>query len=99
MRRRYPFTEEIDGRIYTDIAQSATEAALLILWHIYPKRMSGTELEDSIVRHGYRRTNANVTISRLARYIDNDGIGNLRLRNAGLRKAEAVIAGASLASN
>lgn len=31
MRRKYPFMEVIDGRVYCDIAKSAREAALLIL--------------------------------------------------------------------
>src|ERR1700721_1419134 len=40
MKRRYPFIEEIDGRVYVDIAESAREAAILILWHVYPKRIT-----------------------------------------------------------
>ena len=98
MRRRYPFTEDIDGRIYTDIASSASEAALLILWHVYPARMSIAELVASLVGHDYTNNNANVTVSRLTRYVDDDGAGNVRLRNSGLRKAEALIAKASLES-
>jgi hypothetical protein len=98
MQRRYPFTEDIDGRIYTDIAKSAHEAALLILWHVYPTRMSNTELIASLVRHDYTDNNAKVTVSRLTRYVDSDGIGNLRLRNTGLRRADALIAKASLES-
>ena len=98
MRRRYPFTEDIDGRIYADIAKSAHEAALLILWHVYPARMSNSELIASLIRHGYSSNNANVTVSRLTRYVDNDGNGNLRLRNTGLRKAEELITKASLGS-
>ena len=98
MRRRYPFTEDIDGRIYADIAKSAHEAALLILWHVYPARMTNAELTASLVRHDYTNNNANVTVSRLNRFVDNDGIGNFRLRNTGLRRAEALIAKASLKS-
>jgi hypothetical protein len=96
MRRRFPFTEEIDGRVYADIAGSAHEAAILILWHIYPARMSNTELVESLVRHDYSRNNANVTVSRLTRFVDDDEIGNLRLRNTGLRRAEDLIVKGSL---
>ena len=95
MQRRYPFTEDIDGRVYTDIAKSAHEAALLILWHVYPARMSSAELIASLVRHDYTYNNANVPVSRLTRFVDNDGIGSLRLRNTGLRRAEALITKAS----
>jgi hypothetical protein len=31
VKRRYPFIEEIDGRLYADNAQRAHEAAILIL--------------------------------------------------------------------
>ena len=98
MRRRYPFTEDIDGRIYVDIADSAHEAALLILWHVYPSRINNSDLIASLIRHGYTKGNANVTVSRLTPYVDNDGIGNLKIRNTGLRRAETLIAKASLES-
>lgn len=52
VKRRYPYMEEIDGRVYVDIANSAREAALLILWNIYPKRMSEDALADLVERHG-----------------------------------------------
>src|SRR5712692_215748 len=37
MKRRFPFAESIDGRVYADIGKSAGEVALLILYYIYPK--------------------------------------------------------------
>jgi hypothetical protein len=98
MRRRFPFTEDIEGRIYADIASSAHEAAILILWHAYPARVSKHELTESLIRHDYSTNNANVSVSRLTRYVDDDGSGNLRLRNTGLRRAEELIARASLVS-
>ncbi len=91
VKRKYPFMEEIDGRVYVDIANSAREAALLILWHIYPKRMSEDNLVDSIVRHGYKRANAEMAVKRIRKAVD-DHNGNLRLRNLGVRKAEDLIA-------
>jgi len=96
MKRRYPFTEEIDGRVYVDIGKSAKEDALLILWAIYPTRMHTTELESSIMRHSYSANNASVAVSRITGYVDDDGDGFLRLRNSGVRKAEELISKSSL---
>jgi hypothetical protein len=95
MKRRFPFTEEIEGRVYVDIGKSAKEVALLILWTIYPRRMDKAELESSVMRHDYSENNAKVAVSRLVSYVDDDGIGNLRLRNTGLKKAEELISKAS----
>jgi len=60
MRRKFPLSEEIDGRIYTQIGDSAPEVALGILDVIYPKRMAKDELIESVKRHGYTDNNANV---------------------------------------
>lgn len=95
MRRRYPLTEEIDGRVYADIGNSAPEVAVLILWHVYPARLKVTDLVTSLGRHGYKNNNAKVTVSRISRFVDNDGNGNLKLRNTGLRWAEDLISQAS----
>ncbi|MGH9427352.1 MAG: hypothetical protein ACRD2L_13745, partial [Terriglobia bacterium] len=96
MKRRFPFSEEIDGRVYVDIAKSAKEVALLILWHIYPKRMHQAEVMNLVVRHDFREKNARVAVSRLAGYVDDDGRGNLRLRNRGVKKAEELVSKSSL---
>jgi hypothetical protein len=90
MKRKYPFIEEIDGRVYVDIADSAREAALLILWHVYPKRLSETALLDQLLRHRYKKANAAQAISRIRRVVDDDN-GNLRLRVLGIREAEQII--------
>jgi hypothetical protein len=90
-RRRYAFVEDVDGRVYVDIAKSAPEAAVLILWYVYPDRMSNAELIASLIRHEYTEKNATITLSRLGPYVDDDGTGNLRLRNSGLRRAENLI--------
>jgi hypothetical protein len=90
MKRKYPFIEEIDGRVYADIAASAREAALLILWYIYPKRLSEDALLDQLLRHQYKKANAAQSISRIRRVID-DVNGNLRLRAPGIREAEEII--------
>ena len=96
MRRRFPFSEEIEGRVYVDIGKSAKEVALLILWAIFPRRMARAELETTVMRHDYSESNAKVAVSRLACYVDDDGIGNLRLRNSGVKKAEEMISRAAL---
>ncbi len=92
----FSFTKEIEGRVYVDIGKSAKEVALLILWTIYPRRMGSAELEASVVRHDYSGKNAHLAVSRLAGYVDDDGRGNLRLRNSGVKKAEELISKASL---
>ena len=91
MRRKYPFMEEIDGRVYWDIANSACEAALLILYGVYPKRMSEEPLARQVARHGYSQNNANVAVQRIRTRVDNDGHGNLKLRSLGVREAEELI--------
>jgi len=92
MKRRYPFMEEIEGRVYVDIAKSAREAALLILYGIYPKRMSEESLARQVMRHGYSQHNANMGVKRISTKVDNDDRGNLRLRNVGVQEAEELIA-------
>jgi hypothetical protein len=92
MKRRYPFAEIIDGRVYADIGDSAKEVALVILYCIYPKRMSREELVAALARHPFKKNNASVAVSRIARYIDDDGKGMVRLRNSGLRKIEELFA-------
>lgn len=91
MKRKYPFTEQIDGRVYVDIANSAREAALLILYAIFPKRMSEESLARQVARHGYTDANAEMGVKRIRTRVDNDGHGHLRLRNVGVREAEALI--------
>jgi hypothetical protein len=90
-RRKYPFMERIDGRVYVDIANSAREAALLILYGIYPKRMSEDSLAKQVERHGYSKANAAMGVKRIRTRVDNDDHGNLRLRNLGVREAESLI--------
>ena len=91
MKRKYPFMEQIDGRVYWDIANSAREAALLILYGIYPKRMSQESLERQVVRHGYSQKNADMGVNRIRTKVDNDDHGYLRLRNIGVQEAEDLI--------
>jgi hypothetical protein len=89
-KRRYPFIEKIDGRVYVDIARSAREAAVLILWHEYPKRVSEAALFDLLRRHQYKKANADMAIKRIQGVVDNDN-GNLKLRSIGIQEAEELI--------
>ncbi len=90
MKRRYPFIEEIDGRVYVDIATSAREAAVLILWHDYPKRISEQALFEQLRRHQYKKPNCEMAIKRVQGLVDNDN-GNMKLRAIGIREAEQLI--------
>ena len=98
MRRRFPFAEIIDGRVYADVGDSAKEVALAILYYIYPKRMSREELIAALVRHPFKKNNAAVAVNRIVGFVDVDGAGMIRLRNAGLRAAETLIASAASAN-
>ncbi|HXJ15388.1 MAG TPA: hypothetical protein VNH19_24210 [Candidatus Limnocylindrales bacterium] len=91
MKRRFPLTEEIDGRVYVNLGKSATEKALLILLHVYPDRMATKELIVSVMRHDQSEANAKLAIKRIGKYTDSDAAGNLILRATGISKAEALI--------
>lgn len=91
MKRKYPFMEDIDGRIYVDIANSAREAALLILYGAYPKRMSKDSLIAQVERHGYTKANAVMGMTKIRARVDKDDQGNVKLRNIGVIEAEALI--------
>jgi HEPN domain-containing protein len=94
MKRRFPFAESIDGRIYADIGSSAKEVALVILYHIYPKRISRENLVACLRRHPFKKNNAEVAVHRLTGFIDDDGAGSIQLRNTGLRKVEELFSAA-----
>ncbi len=96
MKRKFPFMEEIDGRVYVDIGNSAREVALLILYGVYPKRISRDALERQIERHGYHRNNASVGVTRILDRVDMDEHTEMRLRNVGVREAEEIIAKAEM---
>lgn len=58
-RRRYPFFEDIDGRLYSDIGRSARNVGLLLLFYS-GKRMTSEDLAKSIARHTFTRKNADL---------------------------------------
>jgi hypothetical protein len=73
MRRRYPFIEEVDGRVYFHVPKiSARGVALLTLWHRYPGRVAKAEIIAAVKRHRFTTNNANVAVSRLGGTVDDD---------------------------
>jgi hypothetical protein len=88
--RRYPFFENIGGRLYSDIGKGAREKAILILYAA-GKRLHRGELEASIQRHGFTGANARIAVERIATLVDDDGTGGLMLRNIGRQEAERLI--------
>ena len=78
--RRYPIFEEIDGRIYVDSKKfkSAPECSLLILYKIYPKRISKDTLINFLKRHNFKQSA--VKFERLSSYLDIDENDNILLR-------------------
>jgi hypothetical protein len=92
MERRYPFIEEVDGRVYFHVpGASARDIALLTLWYRHPHRVSRHELVVTVERHTFTQNNAKVAITRLGGTVDDDGQGRLRLLAPGMREAEQLI--------
>jgi hypothetical protein len=91
-QRKFPFTEDIDGRLYFSLkGLSARDVELLTLWRIHPQRMSKDDLIAAAKRHGNSEANAKVGLSRLNRVVDDDGQGNYRLLLSGVAEAEELI--------
>lgn len=92
MEKRYPDIEEIDGRFYVNRdGLSAPDIALLILERKYPTRFHRDELFATLLRHhGISRNNAHVAMTRIKRFTDDDGQGNLKLRANGRQKATNI---------
>jgi hypothetical protein len=94
VQKRYPFIEEVGGRVRFHLTKkSARGIGLVALWHKYPSPLCSTEVIDAIVRHGHSQKNARVALSRLRDVVDDDGEGNLRLLAPGVREAEELLAG------
>lgn len=89
-KRRYPLFEEIDGRLYSDVGESARDVGLMLLF-FHGRRLSSKELVASIQRHGHKLANAKMAVARLRNVIDDDGNGSLKLRMNGIREAEALL--------
>ncbi len=91
MEKRYPDIEEIDGRIYVNRdGLSATDIGLLLLERKYPAKFNREELINTLLRNSVKKNNAQVAISRIQKYTDDDGQGNLKLRGNGRQKAAQI---------
>lgn len=92
IKKRYPFFEEIEGRIYVEkkIYKSVNECAILILYKKYPQRLSKEELIFHITRNGHKKSSIN--FSRLSPFIDKDDNGIVLRLISGVKKAEKIIA-------
>jgi hypothetical protein len=90
VEKRYPDFENIDGRIYVNFdGLSAPDLGLLILYAVYPKRITRAYLVDQVRRHNFSKNAAAVATSRLTKYIDDDN-GNLKLRANGRQRAAEI---------
>lgn len=89
--RKYPIFEEIGGRVYVDNKKfkSAPECSLLILYKVYPRRISKTILVDSLKRHKFKQSS--IKLERLAPYIDIDENDEILLRATGRRRVEEIL--------
>ena len=89
--RRYPFFEEIEGRLYIDDKKhkSATQCALMILYKKFPKRMERAKLVAAVTRHGYRKSA--LRFERLSSFIDSDANHGILLRVTGRKKVEELL--------
>ncbi len=90
-KKKYPHFEEIDGRTYLNLnGASAPNAALLLLYEAYPKRIGRSDLIATIKRHGHKAHTAEVAVGRISDFVDDFG-GALKLRLNGLQKAEELL--------
>jgi hypothetical protein len=92
VEKKYPVIEEVDGRIYLHIKKkSAVDVALIALSRRYRKRVDTKDLVDTERRNGFSLQNAKMAISRIAKFVDNDGQERLRLLAPGLKRADEII--------
>lgn len=92
VERKYPVVEEIDGRIYLHAKRkSAVDVALVVLARRHPKRTGKNALATIIGSNGFSLNNSKLAISRIAKFVDDAGDGQLRLLATGLARAEEII--------
>jgi len=95
VEKKYPVVEEVEGRIYLHAKKkSAVDVGLVILARRYPRRVSRDDLTEAIKRNGFTLANAKVATGRVAKFVDDDGTGQLRLLAPGLKNAEEIIVNA-----
>jgi len=92
MEKKYPTFEEIDGRLYINKeGLSALDTGILLLNFKYPNRLNKEYLRDMLIRHHFTGENSRMAISRLSKFVDEDGVGNLKLRGVGRNKADSIL--------
>ena len=92
LRRSDPVVEEIDGRVYLHARKkSAVDVALVALARRHPKRIDRSDLTGMVQNNGFTLNNARISVSRITKYVDDDGNGRLRLLVTGLKRAETII--------
>jgi len=90
--KKYPLMEDIEGRIYFHAdKKSAPDVALAILAKKHPRRVHKDVLVDMVRKNHFSLKNAQITLKRISKYVDDDGNGNLRLLAPGLKRAEEII--------
>jgi hypothetical protein len=90
--RKYPFVEDVDGRLYFHIRKkTGTDVALLALARRYPKRLAKRDLIETVKRNGFKKANARMAVQRILRLTDNDGNDQLRLLMSGLKEADRIM--------
>ncbi|MCH8082578.1 MAG: hypothetical protein IID52_09390, partial [Proteobacteria bacterium] len=90
-KKTYPVYEEIDGRLYVNIAGlKPKDIALLLLYFSYPERLERSALVQSVERHGTTKSAATSAVHRLKSLVDEKN-GHWKLRNIGKTEAEALL--------
>lgn len=90
--KKYPYFEDIDGRLYVNIRNlNSRELGLLLLNAHYPNRISRSELSVAIRRHGHRGNKVDVALTRLKNVVD-DNEDFWKLRANGREEAERLLA-------
>ncbi|MES2059697.1 MAG: hypothetical protein V4438_01565 [Patescibacteria group bacterium] len=89
--KKYPYIEDIDGRLYVNIRDlNPRELGLLLLNAHYPNRISRSDLSAAIQRHGHRGNKVDVALTRLKSVVD-DSEDFWKLRANGREEAERIL--------
>lgn len=92
IEKKYPLIERVDGRVYFHgERKSAPDVMLAALADRFPGRMSKDDLIKAAIRHRFSLQNARKAVTRILRFVDDDGTGQLRLLAPGLKKAEQIM--------
>lgn len=93
IERKYPFFQEIDGRIYVEkkLYGSSLECAVLILYKNGSKRMSKLDLMENLKRHQFKRKAIDNALQRIKEFVDVNLSEEYLLRSSGKQKAEALM--------